>query len=1038
MMVDDVILSFRVKNNHGYEVFLNNIRIADFVVLDELKKTKEPHFSEPDRLGDLLSEALFSKNPPLVDSLKAIPFSRLVLEFREGVEGLLNLPWEYIKDPQSGKTVSLERPFVRRIGMGRELEPLNTRPLKVLVVISEPVTLPPLNARRFHDVIQKETQRNVDKEVLQLELLNPPSTPNSLTRRLLQEDFDVVHFIGHGNVGTLAFEDELGADVQVKAENLYPFFRGKKVRLVILTACFSGAVTGRDLVSGTATALVKAGIPSVFAMQLPVEIETAYQLVGDLYAALLSQPFDQLVRSLRTSRFFAERPHTPAQWGVPVLYLQDKGRDLFQGVSQGQGFLKAWSSPSPSYFLPEKPELFVGRKELLVEVNGALTENRIVVLQGESGMGKTFLALELSHWHRNRGDFPGGIIWVDLQAGGSYDTILERIGQALFNKTASEETLKDFLARKPTLIIFDSFETVKQEPGLAKFLTSLPQMTRTLLTSIERAEIGRTVPVWEMEKDDGVEFFVRRAEKAGWDGTGYEHVSELCDALGYTPLHIELVAPQVASIPLLPLMKRVKKNLDAITAERPDLPPRHQKAEAALRISYDPLDAREKVFFARMSVFPGDASHRIISQVTEIPDAVDILSRLHHKGLVRFEKNRYGLHSTVRRFALERLKKDFQSREKYEEKFAQTFLGLALLGREALDTERSRDAVSMTRLELQSLLAAQEWFFEKGQWSECFEFSNSLHSLLERSGLWRARVLSFSRGLKAAQNKGKKQDIATSFSNLGMAYFDLGDLAEADRYQQESLKIFKEIDNKVGVADQFHELGLVEFRRGNLDKAERYFERSVKVRKRIIAKTRTDIANTAAALFHLGIIKYERSNFTESEKYYRKSLKIFKEANDKKGIANVLHELALVELARDNFDEAEEYSKRALKIKEKIGDRARISRSLSQLGKIEVARGNLDKAEEYTKKSLEIDEEIGNSYGIGAALHQLANISEKEGKSEEALKLYLVAASYFHEVGARRAEKIALCSIARVRKKVGHKKFQKILKEVEEQGYPSS
>jgi len=211
MMADEVILSLRIKSNHEYGVFLNNIRTGDFVVSDELRKTKSPRFSELDHFGDLLSEALFSRNPLLTDSLRAVPFSvRLVLEFREGVEELLNLPWEYIRDPQSGQPFSLERTFVRRIGEGKELKPLDRRPLKVLVVISEPLTLPSFNARRFHDVIQREAQGHVDKGLLQLEFLGLPSTPDSPTKRLLQEDFDVIHFIGHGNVGLLAFENELG------------------------------------------------------------------------------------------------------------------------------------------------------------------------------------------------------------------------------------------------------------------------------------------------------------------------------------------------------------------------------------------------------------------------------------------------------------------------------------------------------------------------------------------------------------------------------------------------------------------------------------------------------------------------------------------------------------------------------------------------------------------------------------------------------------------------------------------------------------
>lgn len=1038
MMADEVILSFRIKSNHGHKVFLNNIQTGNFVVPEQLKNAKELHFSELDRLGDLLGKALFNKNPLLVDSLKAVPLSsRLVLEFREGAEDLLSLPWEYIKNPQSGQTLSLERPFVRRIGTETGLEPINGRPLKVLVVISEPLTLPPFNARRFHDVIQREAQGNADKGLLQLEFLNRPSTPDSLTRRLLQEDFDAIHFIGHGNVGVLAFEDELGADAEVEAKNLYPFLRGKKVRLVILTACYSGAVAAKDLISGTATALVKAGIPSVFAMQLPVEIEAAYHLVGDLYATLFSQPFDELIRILRASRFFAERLHAPAQWGVPVFYLQDKSRDLFQGVSQGQSFLKAWSSSSPSHFLPERPELFVGRKELLKEVNGALKENRVIVLQGESGMGKSFLALELSHWHKDRGNFQGGIIWIDLQAGGSYDTVLERIGQALFGKTTSEEGLKNRLAEKPTLIILDSFETVKEDTKLAKFISSLPKDTRALLTSIEHVGIGYILPVWEMKKEEATEFFWHRARKAGWDGIGYEHIPELCDALGCMPLNIELVASQAASLSLPTIVEMIKKSLDAIAAKRPELPQRHQKAEAALRASYDHLEPEEKVLFARMSVFPGDASHEIISRVAEIPDVVVILSRLHKKGLVRFGNDRYWLHSIVRRFALERLEKDFQNRDKYEIKFAEFFAGLAFWCQKILETEKSRIAVTITQLELQNFLAAQEWFFKTGKWSECLYFADALHLLLGRAGLWRARVSSSSLALEAAQKKGDEQNIAISLHQLGIAYYDLGDLSEAEKHYKEILRISEEIKDEVETGAVLHELGMIELTRGNVEKAGKYFKKSLKIKKKIGTRTKTDIANIAATLFQLGIIEFERSNLTKSERYHRESLKIYEEIGNKAGIAKVLHELAFVEFEHGNLDEAKRYSKRGLKLKEEIGDKPGIARSFQQLGTIEGKGGNPNIAEEYCKKALEIFEEIGDKLGFAKSLFTLGVVMAKRGKSEEALKLFLIAVFGFHEIGAGE-EKNALHAIATIRMKLGEEKFQEILNKVKEEGYPFS
>lgn len=981
-MTEEVVVSFRSDNEDGYKVFFNSTSVGMFLISEELKAVTTLEFSELDGLGDALGKALFGGCPSLEDLFREIRSqSRVVFEFREGAESLLALPWEFVKHPQSGRPLSLEMPFVRRIGEGMELESLEGRPLRVLVVISEPLTQVSFDARRFHDVIVEETRELVKEGLLQLEFLSLPSTPDSLSRSLLEGAPDVIHFIGHGNVGVLLLEAEGGNECRVEAEKFHVLFKNGKLRLLILTACYSGAVPGRDLVSGTATTLVQAGVPSVVAMQLPILIEATYRMVGDLYAGFLKEPFDSLVKRLRASRFFAERARAPSQWGIPVFYLQDKSGRLLEGISKGEVFLKAWPPLSTTYRLPEKPELFIGRKDLLVKTNEALCENRVVVLHGLSGMGKSFLARELCHWHRLRGNFLGGIIWLDLQAGGGYATVLERLRLGLHTTEASEEALMNRLSLEPTLLVLDSFQNIIDDLKLTRFLRDLPKTTKALLTTTERVPIGRTVQVWEMNAEDAFEFFRRRAEKAGWDGTGDEHVSEICGELGYMPLAIELVAPQAASVPTITLLDRVRSNLGAIVAERSDLPLRHRKVEAALRVSYDPLKPQEKLVLARMSVFPGDAFHEHISQVIEIPDVVDVLDTLQKRGLVLFETGRYRLHHMVRRFALERLEKDFEKREEYEEKFAKIFLGLALWGEEALRTEKSSRAVTMTRLEFQNLLGAQQWFFRKNRLNECIGFSYALNFLLYRSGMWQSPVETSLLGLKAAEQKGDKEILATGLLNVGVSYDLIGEHDIAEDYIKRSLIICKETENKSGMASSMGALGALELRRNNLDRAE---------------------------------------------EYYMKSLEIFEELDDKDSIAKATNQLGTVEKRRGNPDKAEEYYLKSLKLYEEMDDKAGIGSCLHGLGNIELMRKNPNKAEDYCKKNITIVEEIGDLPGIALALVQRGRIFEERREFHIALKYFFEAAYHLHRVGSP-DEKGALKNVIRMYEEIGEEKFVEVL-----------
>lgn len=262
------MLRFSRGDEGGYGVFFDGVGVGSFSVPDELKvDISKIKFDVLDSFGGKLSEALFGACPSLVELIRGLRGQsvRFVLEFGDGTEDLLNFPWEFLRHPDFAVPLSLEFSFVRRIGEARELEPIDNRPLKVLVVVCEPITEVEFGGRRFHDVIVKKARRLAEEGLLQLEFLKLPSTPSEFSRRILEDCSDAVHFIGHGNVGVLCFEDEDGGVFEVSAERFYSLFAGaRKPRLVVLTACFSGAIAGGDMVSGTATALVKAGVPSVF------------------------------------------------------------------------------------------------------------------------------------------------------------------------------------------------------------------------------------------------------------------------------------------------------------------------------------------------------------------------------------------------------------------------------------------------------------------------------------------------------------------------------------------------------------------------------------------------------------------------------------------------------------------------------------------------------------------------------------------------------------------------------------------------------
>ena len=555
-------------------------------------------------MGAVLSETLFAACPPLAKALAEAPAdASLVLQFEPNERELLRLPWEYLTDP-GGRRLAALRPLVRRLGQPSPLrgkKPEVRGGLRVLACIAEPLDQGPLDGQAVREQLMTATRPLREAGLLELHFLPLPATPDQLGSVLTEWRPDVVHLACHGLPGTLALEDEHGTH-RVTADQIRHRFASCPPRLVVLSACLSAAALKGDPLAGTAAAFLDAGVPAVVAMQFSAQVEAANRFMGDLYAALASEerrPLDMAVRDARANRFFASDSLDAYQWGVPVLYLQSRETDLFAGVAPGQPqpdeSVPGLPQPFPSN-VPPRAKPFLGRGREMARVNFRLGRDRIVVLQGEGGIGKTALARELAEWHARRGTYPGGVAWVDLQTPRTVEAIVEEIGVVLageeFRRMSGDRAawLREYLRQHPTLLVLDNFETVGQDPAALAFVQGVPEPSAVLITSREIVGGLARQGLPELEAQAGHALFVEWAVRSGWDGAGDgAQVREICRVLDYMPLAIELVAFKAAELPLSVLLRQVKGSLAAVAADRPDLPKRHQSVEATLRLSYQGL-----------------------------------------------------------------------------------------------------------------------------------------------------------------------------------------------------------------------------------------------------------------------------------------------------------------------------------------------------------------------------------------------------------------------------------------------------------------
>jgi len=231
------------------------------------------------------------------------------------------------------------------------------------------------------------------------------------------------------------------------------------------------------------------------------------------------------------------------------------------------GALPSLERPQVYHNLPQPDYIrFVGREEELARVHELLSPTSrawVVTIDGIGGIGKTAVALEVSHHYlREYDQLPPGerfqaIIWTSaksavLTADGIavrqqiirtlddlYTTIavtLEREGITRARPEEQDELVTKALAHQRTLLIVDNLETVDDERVNA-FLREVPAPTKVVVTTRHRIDVAYPVRLTGMPMEDGLALIAQECEKKRIDLSKTE-ANKLYDRTGGVPLAI--------------------------------------------------------------------------------------------------------------------------------------------------------------------------------------------------------------------------------------------------------------------------------------------------------------------------------------------------------------------------------------------------------------------------------------------------------------------------------------------------------------------
>ncbi|MFE2145711.1 ATP-binding protein, partial [Streptomyces sp. NPDC059456] len=310
--------------------------------------------------------------------------------------------------------------------------------------------------------------------------------------------------------------------------------------------------------------------------------------------------------------------------------------------------------------LPSELSRFVGRGAELAEVGRLLEASRLVTVTGVGGVGKSRLALAVAKEAAGAAQerHCDGVWLAELSCVRDPAllelTLAESLGLTDHTTRPPRTVLAEHLAERRLLLVLDGFEQLVDETAeLVRELLLRSPGLHVLAAGRRPLDLRgeRTFPLAPPGPDEALELLADRAADAdpGFAVTGANRdvLVELCARLDGIPLALELAAGRLRSLSPEQVLARLEDRFALLTGAARGVLPRHRALRTAIGWSHELCTARERLLWARLSVFAGHFDLDAAEYVCAGPDlpvgsVLDVLGELLAQSLLAREETAAG------------------------------------------------------------------------------------------------------------------------------------------------------------------------------------------------------------------------------------------------------------------------------------------------------------------------------------------------------------------------------------------------------------